>query len=650
VSEASTERLLTARGTPPSSPISLRAGHLRMLLVDGDLRYVETSGTEVVRRVYVGVRDLDWNTLPGEIRDLEIQDRESSFKVTFSCHHRFGVLDYRWLATITGDESGRVRYEMSGEALTGFPFAKIGLCVHHPVVGFAGMSYVGTGPNGPVRGLLPETIGPQVHLTDGTDLPLFDPVFELRLSHSSGGTVDFEFTGDLWEMEDQRNWTDQSFKSASTPASLGYRHEAEPGQRFHQSVTIEAAGFPQALHRAPDSVRLGPASGRIVPTIGMLCADPTDALSSPARELFALIRPAHLRFEIDLDEDVEGHIANAARRAAELDAELELAVFVPEKRGRAAALARLREAVAKIPPRRVRLLVLSKDEESTSPELGQQVVEELRLLPHVSVLVGTNANFNELNRNRIVPELASGLVWSVNPQVHASDELSLVENLQAQPETVETARSFAPGMTLHISPITLRPRFNAVASTGQEFRPGGLPWNIDSRQASLFAAAWTLGSAAVLAEVGVDTLTYYEMVGSRGLIESPTGSAYPDSFPSVSDTAYPVALVLAELCGLRGAAVLEVSGFDSLRLAALACKKTHGLTLLVANLTRNEKRIDVVGIGENCRLRILDTSTVREATARPREFLSSGTSRVGLADTMRLHLGPYACARLDTSS
>ena len=35
--------------------------------------------TELARRIYVAIRDLDWNTLPGEISDLEIADHGDSF-------------------------------------------------------------------------------------------------------------------------------------------------------------------------------------------------------------------------------------------------------------------------------------------------------------------------------------------------------------------------------------------------------------------------------------------------------------------------------------------------------------------------------------------------------------------------------------------
>jgi hypothetical protein len=278
------------------------------------------------------------------------------------------------------------------------------------------------------------------------------------------------------------------------------------------------------------------------------------------------------------------------------------------------------------------------------------------------VMAGTNIYFNELNRHRLPPGRAAGLAWSVNPQVHAFDELSLVENLQAQGDTVATARSFAPDARLFVTPVTLRPRFNAVASTDEEFRPGELPWEVDARQVSLFAAAWTLGSAAGLARAGIDALTYYDTVGSRGVIEGPAGSAYPGAFRSSPDTAYPLALVLADLCALRGARLHEVRGADPAGLTALAAGLQGGITLLLGNLTREPRTVSIswpagaasagaatgaVGAGAVGRLRMLDARTCRAATSDPEAFLRSGDLLAMTGNPVQLTLHPYAVARWD---
>jgi hypothetical protein len=52
--------------------------------------------------------------------------------------------------------------------------------------------------------------------------------------------VTFTFEGDTFEFEDQRNWTDGSFKSQSYPPRRGGLFHADAEQHLFQKVTITA--------------------------------------------------------------------------------------------------------------------------------------------------------------------------------------------------------------------------------------------------------------------------------------------------------------------------------------------------------------------------------------------------------------------------
>src|SRR5262249_3527127 len=54
-------------------------------------------------------------------------------------------------------------------------------------------------------------------------------------------------TGDVFETEDHRNWTDDSFKTYSRPLSLPYPYRVRMGERINQSVSLTFEG---ALPRA----------------------------------------------------------------------------------------------------------------------------------------------------------------------------------------------------------------------------------------------------------------------------------------------------------------------------------------------------------------------------------------------------------------
>jgi D-apionolactonase len=665
VRELPLQVIRTGRTEPPPDVRALRAGPVRVLYSDGDLRQICRGDVELTRRIYVAVRDLDWNTLPGVIGDLDIADGGDSFAIRFSRRHIAGGVDYEWHAEIDGSADGTIRYRMRGEALSAFPYAKIGICVHHPIVGYAGQPYRGSAPDGPVSGHLPDTIGPQIHLDDGTDLPLFEPVTELDISHACGGVVKFGFSGDLWEMEDQRNWTDASYKSASTPAKLGYRHEAAVGKQFDQEIVIRAAGFPELSGHAqaadgPLAVTVVSADGPAFPPVGLRCASPTTAPSSAGLAALRAVAPAHLRADVRLAADsAEAELAAAADRARELGCALELAVFLPgpdEPGATDAALARLRGSLAAAQPLLARVLAFSEAEESSSAGTVTAVRGALSSagLTGVPVISGTNVYFNELNRHRIPPGPADGIAWSVNPQVHAFDDLSLMENLQAQPDAIVTARSFAPAARYYVTPVTLRPRFNAVAATGQEFPEGGLPWQVDVRQPSLFAAAWTLGSIAVLAMAGADGLTYYDTQGSAGVVEGPDGSPDPAEFFSRPDTPFPLAVVLADACGLARRRTRALDGLDPVLLAGIAVAGADGgrsVTVLLANISAATREVRVRAPGTSrARARLLDEQSFALAASDLMRFLASRTDIPVTEGGVTVTLHPYATARLDLSA
>jgi hypothetical protein len=143
--------------------------------------------------------------------------------------------------------------------------------------------------------------------------------------------------------------------------------------------------------------------------------------------------------------------------------------------------------------------------------------------PEIPVVVGTDAYFAELNRNRPMDCNGRVVCYSINPQVHAFDNLSLSETLEAQPWTVDSAHEIFGGQVV-ISPITLRPRFNPNATSAAS--RSQRETETDKRQTAGFAAAWTAGTIGALAShPQVASLTFFETIGPRGIMDQ-AGNAY----------------------------------------------------------------------------------------------------------------------------
>jgi D-apionolactonase len=228
--------LLRGRPEPPPQDTELAARQVRAGLDGPDLRYVTIRGSEQLRRLYVAVRDADWNTIPGTFTEFRVTEAGDRFQVSFEGTHQRGPVDFRWEGRITL-ESGALTYEMRGTAHTAFAYNRVGCCVLHPPQ-HAGRPYRARTPEGEVSGRLPDLIAPQ-RIEDGALQPVFPSFSELRLPAWGGEPgVRFVFEGDLFETEDQRNWTDASFKTYSTPISLGVPWQAVAGQPFGQRVTM----------------------------------------------------------------------------------------------------------------------------------------------------------------------------------------------------------------------------------------------------------------------------------------------------------------------------------------------------------------------------------------------------------------------------
>src|SRR4051812_40953000 len=117
---------------PLSQQIPLRAGPLRLVFENGDLRYVTLGEREVLRRVYVAVRDRNWDTIPLRLSNLQVRQQNDAFNVSFDARHTQGEVDFAWRGTLMGDADGTVRCVMDGEVMHTFLRSRIGWCVLHP--------------------------------------------------------------------------------------------------------------------------------------------------------------------------------------------------------------------------------------------------------------------------------------------------------------------------------------------------------------------------------------------------------------------------------------------------------------------------------------------------------------------------------------
>ena len=325
---------------------------------------------------------------------------------------------------------------------------------------------------------------------------------------------------------------------------------------------------------------------------------------------------------------------------------LELALFLTD--AAAEELPGFAEAVNRVKSPIESYLIFHKAEASTA---ARWVDLARRYLSSAKIGAGTNAYFTDLNRGRPPVDLLDFVCYSINPQVHAFDNSSLTETLEAQAITVESARQFTSGLPIAVTPVTLLARFNPNA-TGPAPEPGlgELPPQVDVRQMSLFGAGWTLGSIKYLSESGASSVTYYETTGWRGVMETATSSPLPEKFCSIPGSVFPLYHVLADVGEFSGGEILPSKSSDPLKVEGVVLRK-HGKTrILFANLTPNSQRISVGNLPENVRVRRLDETNAHTAMTSPETFRAETGELVQTnADgTLEFNLLPSAVAQIDS--
>jgi D-apionolactonase len=507
----------------------------------------------VLQRVAVAVRDDAWGTAEPQIEQSEV----SAAVATVVARCRLGDVDVRWHASFELEANGHLRAQVRLEPLRDFDYRRMGLVVLHPAEQ-AGASFRARRGGALLEGRLPVLVGPQ-RFERGTLQGLFAPFDALELE-TAGVRIELAFTGDEFEMEDQRNWTDGSFKTYSTPLSRGGPHPARRGAVLAQSLDLTLRGTPGgATAERPVSVWIGGQTGRRVPDVGVLAGE------EGPRDPAVLRRFAHVRVDAGTGGEA---IAEAIGAPIELALTGDTAMSNP-----ALPLARVLAFGDGAPP------------------------------PGVPIARGTDGHFADLNRNRPSLDDADLLVFPMTPQVHGFDDDTLIDALAGQAATLATAAALWPRLPVVVSPLTLRPR----RGPGSEPR-NDAPAGTDPRQATLFGAAWSLAALSVLSAAGVAAITMYEAAGPRGILDR-------------AGRPHPCFHVLADVAELRGAPTLATRTSDPFVVRALAAGATILLANLTDAPVPVELE---GAVPRSLRCRLLASSSVDAAVRNPDGFRRDG--------------------------
>jgi hypothetical protein len=642
---------------PLPERLELRAGPLSMIFEAGDLRTIRYEDKEIIRRVYMAVRDRNWGTVTPVLTNLKKEIKEDSFLISYQCTNRQDDIHFTWTGVILGDRDGTITFKMEGEAKSTFLRNRIGFCVLHPAAWAGVLCKIEHVDGSESRAELP------LHIV--SEQPV-QPFCEMRgISHQikPGWWAEVKFNGEVFEMEDQRNWTDASFKTFGTPLRLPYPVEVKEGTHISQSVRLCTSGDLKNKRKsksvctpARQALTLSIQSGAVplpLPPLGLGCASHGQLLNRRELELLQALHLDHLRVDLPLEcAKIEQTLDRAVQEARRLGLHLDIALIIPDDSEK-----QLRDLARKVVDMKAPVrtwLVFPSQENYLGGSPTARLVELARkhldgLIPRARFAAGTNTDFIFLQRNPPPVERVDLVTFSINPQVHAFDNASLVETLEAQAQAVCSARNLCAGLPIMVSPVTLKMRFNPYA-TGKvpDDQPGELPPQVDVRQMSLFGAGWTLGSLSSLAQSGAARLTYFETTGWRGVMETKDGPPLPEIFRSNPGNVYPMYFVFAAIGEFAGGEIIPSISSHPQVFSGLALRKGSRQRILLANHTPDRQMVMVPALGKKAVIHQLDETNVEEAMRQPEEYRQAAremmVARMGI---FTFELYPYAFTWLD---
>ena len=619
---------------PVAPPVILRAGPLTAEFEAGNLRHIRVGGVEIIRAISFIVRDRHWSTYTPSIDGLTIEQGADGFVVRYKADTRDDTQSLRYRATITG-RADAVTFEAEGEAVTDFDTCRTGFVVLHPASAAGIPVEIEQVDGRRVPSRFPDLIDP------------LQPMLDLRaLTHEAapGLRVTCRMEGDAFEMEDQRNWCDASYKTYVRPLALPWPYRLARGETLRQSVSLAIDGTLSGTAAASDAVEvsIGPRTGGTAPALG-LGLDPAehDATRRVLPQL-ETVRPQILVCHFDPRRGHDRAVLDAAVSvAAALGAEPWLEAIVVSVHGfedEIAALSGMVRAMGS--PFRAVHLSPAADLQSTPP--GQPWPKAppaaafhsaaRQNFPDVRLGGGMISTFTELNRKR--PPLADldFVSFTTMALVHAADDVSVIEGLEALPAMARSAKTIAQHVPVVVGPSAIGLRHNPygahpVPDLNNTRRAMG--WN-DPRQRGLLGAARAVGYYAHLAEAGVEAVVFGGTTGPFGVVH--TAQDWPTPGYDREGALYPIFHVLRRFARWRGAALRAVEVSEPSVIQGVAIENAEGIDLVLANLTAVPRTIRLSAPAMS--IRVLDQTSFGAAADDADAF--DGTSNAPPLGTVLL--------------
>jgi hypothetical protein len=224
-----------------------------------DLRRLTHRADEVLSRLYFAARDDRWRTIPLTVVRRTRRETSTGFVIDAAATSAWAshplTVDLRYEAD--GDD---LRAEFTAVAGGDFRYGRIGFCLLFGMDAVRGRRARSWRAGVPTALEFPADPVTRDH-AEAPSVRFHRPFDALQTMLGSGARIAFRFAGEEFEFEDQRNWSDPSYKAYSVRPQGEWPPTAAGGTRFRQEVAVR-------VESSDDRIRLGEPVG-VLPRIGL---------------------------------------------------------------------------------------------------------------------------------------------------------------------------------------------------------------------------------------------------------------------------------------------------------------------------------------------------------------------------------------------
>ena len=486
------------------------------VLTDGvNVRSIKYLNVEIVKLISFLVRDKNWKNYTPKISNQKLSFNKKFLELKFNLEYSD---KYKKFITknnyVINNNSITVKSE--GKFLTDFEINRAGFNILLPLKNVVGekLSILDYN-NKKFKSNFPTLISP--------DQPFID-ISEVNYSMNNIIKLNFKFEGIKFEMEDQRNWGDASYKIYSGSLLDPFPYLIKKNTNFFQQIKINFKKIKVFKKLKKPKIFYLVIQKKInfsAPNIGIKL----DSFN------YKKLHKNDLNFNFILKEFDLTDFNIDTFNFKEIDKNINLfAIFIVDhKKPVSKVISEIVNISKKITCKIPYILICPKIYLSSHQPAGKwpkvPLLSEYNKrikskFENSKIVSGMVTNFTELNRKKPVKDYEL-MSFSFTPIVHDASDHGVLETPETVDHIIKTLKKINHECDIHVGPISLgmhhNPYGQKLVKNSKKTRTEMT--NQDLRHDSLFSLVWSVGMYQELSKHNIKLLTFNNLLGYHGIYE-----------------------------------------------------------------------------------------------------------------------------------